>query len=1020
MKSTSTIGAAFALAFLGALAGLPAQAQSQMVTPAQWLAAQPKPAFKPGHTLPRLTRFGYDSPFDIAREKALAEHWGYAVELHSGYLDPGVVARLDNPNSREAKMAALNRSNPTKYPLSITTSRRVPKIDEPGVPNNAWTRNASGQVLTGQATSADGNVWTPGEEPVFSTEAPNSVWTLAGKYRADPLRALVARGVPVNIVLNAGEYGMSHIGADPRDGVGHLWSQDPAHNAAVANSIWGGGRYGHSSAKKANAERIIADAIRAAAPQRSLYVYYTAGGRPLRNKFAVQDSYGGYWEHVRGISDKPSNEVYFKHYNDGFTGRLDVLTIALNAASMEIATGDGLSYNWITAGWARGDPASKIADVNRWTGFLKCYFTAGMIGANVGSYDEVNIPSGTFPSNSPSPHLRELVATSHVQALFSQVEDIVRNGDLLAGPGFHSLSPNMPAYEFPTGDDTARVLARKHRTKATWLVTAWAASGADRNVSVYIPEIGQLTVQARAVGSVYTATLSNGNVTLIRLDNEGATYTRVANGAPVVKPVNPTIPPPIALDRLLWLTADAGVTADASGKVSSWAGQGGGVTVTQTNASRRPTRVANAISGKPALRFVNGQTWLENLNLGATGNNYSGSLTIISVFTGAQPNSDQRVLAGIAAGGTDYLASGFNLNNSARLEDVRDGVILKVVSASINAPLQKLVIGDAVGNTGPGIGKGLTGDIGEVLIYEKLSKLEEAQITNYLRSKYSTTPNTVIVNGSFEDHSVKGYQYAQYTPQSGGWIHARNAIVQTNGSAFGAASAPNGFQTGVLQGFVNDLGSMSQTVDFAAGAYVLSFKAARRDLDAGRTQPIKVSINGTQIGDLITPPSIAFTDYTTASFKVPAGLHTIRLEATDGTSFGNSTFIDQVALRKVLDCNLDANGDGRVAADADALLISRRLFGYVGGALINNVPLGASRPNLTAVESYFADTAQFDVFGRPVPNPNGLTDGLVLLRLMRGVPDQSLLSGITIPANSRHQSAGAVRANVNQRCGTAF
>ncbi len=895
MKKQYRIAATLALALIliGSLTSIPAVAQT--VTPAQWLAAQPKPAFKPGHTLPRLTRFGYDSPFDIAREKELAEHWGYAIELHAGYLDPEVVARLDNPNSREAKIAALNKSNPAKYPLSITTSRRMPKLGEPGVPDNTWTRNASGQLLTAQLSSTDGNLWTPGAEPIYSTEAPDSVWTLAGKYRADPLRALVAR-VPVNSVRNAGDYGMGFGGVDANES-GRFWAQDPVFNNAVANSVWGGGSYGHGSAKKANSERIIADEIRAAAPQRSLYVYYTAGGRTLRNKFWGSDSYGSWWEHFRGISDKPSNEVYFKHYNDGFTGANDVLTIALNAASMEIATGDGLSYNWITAGWARGDPANYIADINRWTGFLKCYFTAGMIAANVGSYDEISANAVSFP------HLRELVATSHVQALFSHVEDIVRNSDLLAGPARHSMSPNMPAYEIPTGDDTARVLARKHRKNATWLITAWAADGADRDVNVYIPELGQVTVQARAVGSVYTAILSKGNVTLTRLDNEGATYTAVAKGTPVVKPVNLVVPPPLGTNRLLWLAADKGVTTDAAGKVSAWASQSGTVAVTQATANRRPTLIANAIGGKPALRFVNGQTWLDNLNLGAAGDSYTGPLTIFSVFTGAGINSNKRIVSGVTAGGADYLASGISFNDSVtRLDEIRDGVMLKTAPASINAPLQRLSIGDGTANTGPGSGNGLTGDIAEVLIYKGLSKLAQAQVINYLRNKYSVTPNTVIVNGSFEDHPVKGYQYAQYTPQSGGWIHARNAIVQANGSAFSASSAPNGTQTAVLQGRVNDLGSMSQTVDFAAGSYRLSFKAARRASDAGRTQPIKVSIDGNQIGALITPPSNAFTDFTTVVFNVSAGAHTVRLEATDGTAFNASTFIDQVALKQVLEC----------------------------------------------------------------------------------------------------------------------
>lgn len=62
----------------------------------------------------------------------------------------------------------------------------------------------------------------------------------------------------------------------------------------------------------------------------------------------------------------------------------------------------------------------------------------------------------------------------------------------------------------------------------------------------------------------------------------------------------------------LWLKADAGVMADANGKVSKWADQSGkGNDVSQTNANAFPTLVTEAVYGKPAIRFagdVNGNS----------------------------------------------------------------------------------------------------------------------------------------------------------------------------------------------------------------------------------------------------------------------------------------------------------------------------------------------------------------------------------------------------------------------------
>ena len=70
------------------------QAAVATITPAAWLQAQAKPHFRPGHGLPRLTRYGWILPVDA--RIAVTEQWGYALEF-CGYLDQDVLARLDQP-----------------------------------------------------------------------------------------------------------------------------------------------------------------------------------------------------------------------------------------------------------------------------------------------------------------------------------------------------------------------------------------------------------------------------------------------------------------------------------------------------------------------------------------------------------------------------------------------------------------------------------------------------------------------------------------------------------------------------------------------------------------------------------------------------------------------------------------------------------------------------------------------------------------------------------------------------------
>jgi hypothetical protein len=51
-----------------------------------------------------------------------------------------------------------------------------------------------------------------------------------------------------------------------------------------------------------------------------------------------------------------------------------------------------------------------------------------------------------------------------------------------------------------------------------WLITAWASDGVEGPATVEIPELGSITLQARAVGSIYAATLRDGKPVLQQVD----------------------------------------------------------------------------------------------------------------------------------------------------------------------------------------------------------------------------------------------------------------------------------------------------------------------------------------------------------------------------------------------------------------------------------------------------------------------------------------------------------------------
>jgi hypothetical protein len=483
-------------------------------TPAGYLQKQRLPAFKEGHGLPRLTRFGWTLPFEARVE--LARHWGYALEL-GGYTTEKVVQRLEDPESIEARLVELAKSEPETFPLQAILSRKLPTGDveaiaeppsvaetEPAdqqspdntnenahferhgvnAPGDAWTRNAEGELVEGK------RVWSP--------EAPRDIVQGAADLRAEPLREF-ARRAPIAVVLNGGEYALGVIGFSKKH-----WEQDPRIEAARSETPW----FEYISQRKAHMELEIADAVRKAAPDRQLYIYYTAGGGTHRNRWGGWSAWAHGFTWMQHVSDLPSNEFYYRHFNSGWSGKMSMLTQALNAKGRELEYDKPLNYNWLCAGWPRGkegeDPSKGLGDLDRYVGFLKCLYTAGMLGGNAGYYA---YPKGgfkaEFPDDEPPHWLRQMIVLARAHALFSHLEDYLRNGDLLPGPNMHVWSKSQPAYEMSTGDEDVRVVARKHRRRKEWLVTAWAAADDARDVTVEIGELGQVQLHARSAGSIY-------------------------------------------------------------------------------------------------------------------------------------------------------------------------------------------------------------------------------------------------------------------------------------------------------------------------------------------------------------------------------------------------------------------------------------------------------------------------------------------------------------------------------------
>jgi hypothetical protein len=133
-----------------------------------------------------------------------------------------------------------------------------------------------------------------------------------------------------------------------------------------------------------------------------------------------------------------------------------------------------------------------------------------------------------------------------------------------------------------------------------------------------------------------------------------------------------------------------------------------------------------------------------------------------------------------------------------------------------------------------------------------------------------------------------------YAPAGTPWSFSGGAGVAGNGSGFtsGNPAAPEGAQVGFLQ----QTGAFSQAVaGWAAGTYRISFDAAQRGNYQASQQDFEVLVDGAVVGTF-TPAGPSYQGYTTATFTVAAGVHTIAFQGLDSAGGDNTAFIDDVAI----------------------------------------------------------------------------------------------------------------------------
>ena len=339
---------------------------------------------------------------------------------------------------------------------------------------------------------------------------------------------------------------------------------------------------------------------------------------------------------------------------------------------------------------------------------------------------------------------------------------------------------------------------------------------------------------------------------------------------------------------------------------------------------------------------------------------------------------------------------------------------------------------------------------GTSLIYKIIASNTSTASATQVQFIDALPAGVTIVAGSGKFATATATTYASatgLTEGAGGYAVSAGSVAYNPGGAAGSVAASgtlvlffkvtiNNAATGTLTNNVtvnyNDAIGNAQTP--ATGSAVVAVQKANQTLSFGAPPAAPFAVDGTAtvVATSANPNSgnaITFTSLTTAvcSVNSASGLVT---GVTIGTctiaanQLGNAGYNPAAQVTQSFSvsaaCNLDINGDSGINADKDGVLLSRYLLGFRGASLIANVPLGLGRADAVAVENFIGTGSQYDAFGRTALAPTAHRDGIVLVRLMLGVPDASLLGGLTVPAGAAYTQGSTVRANVNRRCGTTF
>ncbi len=160
-----------------------------------------------------------------------------------------------------------------------------------------------------------------------------------------------------------------------------------------------------------------------------------------------------------------------------------------------------------------------------------------------------------------------------------------------------------------------------------------------------------------------------------------------------------------------------------------------------------------------------------------------------------------------------------------------------------------------------------------------------------------TAPSVPVPDASFEQVGVGppgAFSSFAYGPSGSPWTFASGAGLAANGSGFtsGNPAAPDGSQVAFMQAG----GTITLSVNnWTAGNYTLSFLAAQRGNTQASYHDFDVLIDGVLLVT-VRPQDTTYRSYTTPTFTVTAGAHTIAFRGKNTAGGDNTSLLDLVQI----------------------------------------------------------------------------------------------------------------------------